>query len=662
MWLLNLLVAAIFLCSAQETAEDKDSDYPTPKFTVPQDSKPNFILIVVDEQRFPPKYEAEMKEYRQTFRGQEKLKENGVEFLSHYTASIACSPSRTTLYTGQYPAVHGITQTYGLAKEANDPEITFLEPGTVPTIGNFFEAGGYETRYFGKWHISFEDIVEDDETLVTKYPDGTLNETNMAKYKEQQRLKKYGFEGWVGPDPHGAPQSNSGYVRDSEFSRQFLEWLDNKEASNDDKPFFVALNYVNPHDTVYFPFLWKAWGYPSSDPEAPPVPEPPTFNEDLSKKPTVQAQYLKTYKPMMGQLFQQYAAARDHYNFLMKTVDNEVDKVVSRFRQSKLSSNTFIIFTSDHGEMLGAHGGLQQKWYQAYEETIHIPLIISHPLLNKSTCDVLSSSVDIVPTMLSLAKLDLKNIFPKLKETHSEVHKFPGKTLKGFLSHPERQNTPGPMSTVYGSISDRISRGKTQVSQAARVVPWLLNFWDFKYDAIRGADSIEYIVTVFEDLNGTDTKFKLVRYWDNPALWTTPNVKDEYEIQSGSRKGEKEIKTTPTPEEWEFYNLDKDPFEQHNLHGEQEYVALERALMDVFEMKKSLVTVRRNHPLKIQKNNVPIHRKGLDFKLIANVLMVPATVVFSILAVLVLIFKKVCCSRQTKPVNSTRVDSKIKKD
>lgn len=64
-----------------------------------------------------------------------------------FVASAACSPSRTTLYTGHYSAVHGISQTYGLAKDADDPAATFLAPGAVPTVGNFFQEAGYETRF-----------------------------------------------------------------------------------------------------------------------------------------------------------------------------------------------------------------------------------------------------------------------------------------------------------------------------------------------------------------------------------------------------------------------------------------------------------------------------------------------------------------------------------
>lgn len=85
-------------------------------------------------------------------------------------------------------------------------------------------------------------------------------------------------------------------------------------------------------------------------------------------------------------------------------------KVYDKLKSSKFYDNTIIIFTSDHGDLLGAHGGLFQKWYNAYEEATHVPFIIHSPKLfsNRQTTDMLTSHVDILPTLLGLAKIDAK--------------------------------------------------------------------------------------------------------------------------------------------------------------------------------------------------------------------------------------------------------------
>jgi arylsulfatase A-like enzyme len=67
-----------------------------------------------------------------------------------------------------------------------------------------------------------------------------------------------------------------------------------------------------------------------------------------------------------------------------------------------------VVFTSDHGDLLGAHGDLHQKWYMAYDEAVHVPLIISNPRLfpEPQSTHTLTGHTDLLPTLLGLAGLD----------------------------------------------------------------------------------------------------------------------------------------------------------------------------------------------------------------------------------------------------------------
>lgn len=78
----------------------------------------NFLIITTDEERYPPTYEdASIQQFRQEYLpGISALRENSLEMHRHYTASTACSPSRTSIYTGHYPSLHGVTQTSGMPK------------------------------------------------------------------------------------------------------------------------------------------------------------------------------------------------------------------------------------------------------------------------------------------------------------------------------------------------------------------------------------------------------------------------------------------------------------------------------------------------------------------------------------------------------------------
>jgi len=119
-----------------------------------------------------------------------------------------------------------------------------------------------------------------------------------------------------------------------------------------------------------------------------------------------QASYRETYPMVLQPLIDTEIYRRLYYSLQLK-VDTEVDKVLTAIQNSKFYDNTIIIYTSDHGELLGTHGGLFQKWMQAYEESIHVPLIIHNPKLKlqNEKIDILTSHVDILPTIMEVQNL-----------------------------------------------------------------------------------------------------------------------------------------------------------------------------------------------------------------------------------------------------------------
>ena len=116
------------------------------------------------------------------------------------------------------------------------------------------------------------------------------------------------------------------------------------------------------------------------------------------------------------------------YAYLQKLVDEKVGRVLAALGDpddpASLRSRTVIVRTSDHGEMGLSHGGLRQKMFNAYEETLHVPLVVSNPVLFPSAreTDALASLVDVVPTLLSLAgadggaRLDGRDLVPVLAD------------------------------------------------------------------------------------------------------------------------------------------------------------------------------------------------------------------------------------------------------
>ena len=166
-------------------------------------SRPNVLVILTDQLRYPPPYESdEVAAWRREVTpGQERLRRNGVSFTRHYPMSAACAPSRASLLTGHYPSLHGVTQTDGIAKSADGDEVSWLAPDGVPTLGDWFRAGGYRTFYKGKWHVSHAHLPAQDgdgyEQSITA--DGTPIAEGVARYLEADLLDPWGFSEWVGP-------------------------------------------------------------------------------------------------------------------------------------------------------------------------------------------------------------------------------------------------------------------------------------------------------------------------------------------------------------------------------------------------------------------------------------------------------------------------------
>jgi arylsulfatase A-like enzyme len=145
--------------------------------------RPDIIILMSDEERAVPPYEsAKLLAWRERrLAGRKWFDDHGVRFARHYTGSLACVPSRPTIFTGHYPDLHGVTQTDGLGKMSDDSRMRWLRQGEVPTLGNWFRAAGYDTRYDGKWHISHADLHDANGHVRRPGPSrGSVTSRRMA--------------------------------------------------------------------------------------------------------------------------------------------------------------------------------------------------------------------------------------------------------------------------------------------------------------------------------------------------------------------------------------------------------------------------------------------------------------------------------------------------
>ncbi|WP_442602355.1 sulfatase-like hydrolase/transferase [Paenibacillus sp. KN14-4R] len=523
--------------------------------------KPNFLVIIVDEERYPPVYEStEMHEWRKlNLPTQQLLKEHGMEFHRHYIGSAACSPSRATLFTGHYPSLHGVTQTTGIAKQAFDSDMFWLERNTVPTMGDYFRAAGYQTYYKGKWHISYEDIIIPGTHDSLNSYDAITGVPNLDReqlYDRANRLDDFGFSSWIGPEPHGRDPRNSASSaaiglsgRDVVYGTETVELLDtldrNQQQDPNAPPWLVVASFVNPHDIVlYGAIAEQVPTFQFTVDPMPDVPPPPTLHESLRTKPRCQPSYRDIY-PLALQPIPNKEHYRKLYYQLQKNADQQMQRVFEALTRSSFYDNTIVLFTSDHGDLLGAHGNLHQKMYCAYEEVLHVPFIIHNPQLfpQPEHVTALTSHLDLLPTMLGLANVDIEAINRHLRERFSEVQPFVGRDHSSAIYN---QN-PAAIAdeTIYFMTDDDITRGQHQI-----------NVLGMPYPSVVQPNHIETIITTIPYL-GTRQLWKLCRYFDNPQFWSQPGIRDCTETG--------QIKTTPEMDEYELYNLTEDPLETCNL-------------------------------------------------------------------------------------------------
>ncbi|KEQ24821.1 sulfatase-like hydrolase/transferase [Paenibacillus tyrfis] len=522
--------------------------------------KPNFLVLLVDEERYPPVYEnAEIRDWRRhNLWTHQLLKAHGLEFHSHYIGSAACCPSRATLLTGHFPSLHGVSQTDGIAKEAFDSDMFWLDRNTVPTIGDYFRAAGYETYYKGKWHVSYENITVPGTHAglpsydpLTGVPDKTLEDL----YDGANRLDNYGFSGWIGPEPHGKNPRNSGSSaaiglsgRDEIYAAEaagLIASLDaRKQQDRDAPPWLIVASFVNPHDIVLYGDLTAR--LPVFRFEVEPMPEvapAPTMHESLLTKPRCQASYRDIY-PRALQPITDHPFYRKLYYQLQKNADRQMLKVFEALTRSSFYDNTIVIFTSDHGELLGAHGGLHQKFYCAYEEILHVPLVIHNRRLFPQPKHVhaLTSHVDLLPTMLGLANAPVDQIREQLQSRFSEARPLAGRDLTPLVAG--QNQTAIAEEPVYFMTDDDVTRGQHQINPLGE-----------PYPSVVQPNHVESVTAALY-LNGRRELWKLARYFDIIQFWSHPGLKDETC---------QHVKTTPEHDEYELYLLTDDPMETCNL-------------------------------------------------------------------------------------------------
>jgi len=370
----------------------------------PEEKKMNLIFILTDEQRFDtsaPYGNEKIKTPNLNLLGKE-----AVVFEKAYVTMPLCSPARASILTGLYPHTNGVTY--------NNIDL----PDSAQTLPEIVKDRypEYQSAYIGKWHLGSElkpqqgfDIrisTEDGYTSgdTTKFSD--FHYSLRAKgYDEGRNVKGYFSRGFAANLPYEDSKSKF-------METKALEFLD----KNKEKPFMLYLGFLEPHSPISGPFNDL-----HEDVDI-------KLNEAQKSFPGEDAPWRYRISAVNTKLDSKKMMINMHnYWGLVHQVDLSVGKIMQKLKELGIEDNTILVYTSEHGNMMGEHHMMFKT--VMYDGSARIPLFVKAPGLESKKINQPVSQIDLVPTLLDLMQVE-------------EPEYLQGKSLVPLMKGEAQSNTP----------------------------------------------------------------------------------------------------------------------------------------------------------------------------------------------------------------------------
>ncbi len=328
------------------------------------------------------------------------LAQEGLRFAHFYTTNAICSPARASLMTGTYASTHGMwdcTHTQRSEWVNVDERLTYFSRPLADA--------GYAMGYFGKWHVEqTKDLTpfgwhEWDISCGGVQP-AQIEGTGVVVENRGYRPYRLCAVGRDVEDPR-----HPAYEKGIDFIRRHADGQE---------PFCCFISSNEPHD-AYVPFkkFWDMYDVSA-------IELPPTLHEEYGygDKPEVLQRMRGVWRDLTDDDWRTVRAA---YWAVVTWLDAEVGRVVDALKEAGVYENTLVIVTSDHGDMLGAHGLVTKGVGTGYEEVYNVPLVIGMPGMRTGEDGAHRMDMTCVaPTVLDLCGAE-------------PMHTAQGRSLRGVL-------------------------------------------------------------------------------------------------------------------------------------------------------------------------------------------------------------------------------------
>ncbi|EUC49186.1 hypothetical protein COCMIDRAFT_85308 [Bipolaris oryzae ATCC 44560] len=365
-----------------QTLRQQSENYASQSRTLGDGKRPNILYIMADQMAAPMLKFNDPESVIKTPHLDE-LARTGVNFASAYCNSPLCAPSRFTMCSGQLPS-----------KIGGYDNASILGP-EVPTYAHYLRREGYETALAGKMHFIGPDQLHGFEHRLTSdiYPGDLGWSVNWDKPEERQEW----YHNMSSVMQAGPCVRSNQLDYDEDVMHKAQQYLYDYVRSDPEtrRPFALTISLTHPHDP--YTMIQEYWDrYEGVD-----IPLP-KVEIDQADQDTHSQRLLKTIdlwdNPVPDEA---KIRARRAYFAACSFVDDQVGKLVKLLKNCKLNKDTIVVFSGDHGDMLGE----RSLWYKMswYENSSRVPMIINGPNIAPKQVRESVSTMDLLPTFVDMA-------------------------------------------------------------------------------------------------------------------------------------------------------------------------------------------------------------------------------------------------------------------